>query len=107
MTKSALSKIERGANNNPTIATLDRIGRALGGKKGSLPFLLANQTQSDLRLCLKLDAIRDVVLSTTFLIVRPIYREVQLAIEDRRKFRRPRPDRQCVCLWLCLTGTQS
>ncbi len=30
MTKSALSKIERGANNNPTIATLDRIGRALG-----------------------------------------------------------------------------
>jgi ribosome-binding protein aMBF1 (putative translation factor) len=30
MTKSALSKIECGANDNPTIATLDRIGRALG-----------------------------------------------------------------------------
>jgi len=30
MTKSALSKIERGANRNPTITTLDRIGEALG-----------------------------------------------------------------------------
>jgi ribosome-binding protein aMBF1 (putative translation factor) len=30
MTKSALSKIERGVNENPTIATLDRIGRVLG-----------------------------------------------------------------------------